>query len=464
MPRRSILSVTEQDRLLALPEAPEEFIRQYTLSEADRSLIRQHRGAANRLGFAVQLCYLRYPGLALGTDQTPAPSLLTFVAAQLKLSAQEWTVYGQREQTRREHLGELQTVFGFQAFTLPHYRQALRWLTEVVLQTDKGFLLASALVGHLRRQAILLPAITVLERLSAEALTRANRQLYQTLTADLPPETRQALERLLTRQEGSALTWLAWLRQAPAAPTARQMLEHLARFTAWQDLGLPLELARRVHQNRLLKLAHEGGQMTAADLAKFEPARRLATLVALALESTATVLDELLDLHDRLIGKVFNTAKNKHQQQFQASGKAINQHVRLFGRIGEALLTARATGTEPFAAIEAVLPWEEFTARVGEAHQLAQPADFDFLHRVGEHYTTLRRYAPRFWPRSHCERPRPPGAYWRPWTCYGASTPPEPANYRPTRPRILSANGGRSWCEPTRDSTVAITSCVRWPS
>jgi hypothetical protein len=49
----------------------------------------------------------------------------------------------------------------------------------------------------------------VLERLSAEALTRANRQLYHTLTENLTPETRQALENLLTRREGSPLTWLA---------------------------------------------------------------------------------------------------------------------------------------------------------------------------------------------------------------------------------------------------------------
>ena len=198
--------------------------------------------------------------------------------------------------------------------------------------------LVQTLMGHLRRQGILLPTVAVLERLSAEALTRANRQLYRILTEGLTPETKQALENLLTRREGSSLTWLAWLRQAPAAPTARQMLEHLARLTAWQRLTLPAELARRVHQNRLLKIAREGGQMTPADLAKFEPTRRLATLVALALEGMATVLDELLDLHDRIVGKVFNAAKNKHQQQFQASGKAINQQVRLFGRIGQALL------------------------------------------------------------------------------------------------------------------------------
>ena len=396
MPRRSALSAAEREQLLSLPETSEEFIRHHTFSEADLSLIHQPRGAANRLGFAVQLCYLRFPGVVLGLDQLPAPSLLAFVAAQLKLPAPEWVVYDRREQTRREHLVELQTAFGFQTFALLHYRAAVPWLTDVALQTDKGVVLVQALMGHLRHQGILMPAVAVLERLSAEALTRSNRQLYDMLTEDLTLETRQGLEDLLTRREGSSPTWLAWLRQAPAAPTSRQMVEHLARLAAWQHLGLPAELARRVHQNRLLKIAREGAQMTPANLARFEPARRLATLVALALEGTATVLDELLDLHDRIVSKVFNAAKNKHQQQFQAAGKAINQQVRLFWQIGQALLTARATGVDPFAAIESVLPWEDFTASVGEAQQLAQPVGFDFLHRVSEHYTPVRRYAPAF--------------------------------------------------------------------
>ncbi len=111
-------------------------------------------------------------------------------------------------------------AFGFQMFSLPYYRAAVPWLAEVAPQTDKGVVLVQVLMGHLRRQGILLPAVAVLERLSAEALTRANRQLYQTVTEDLTPETGQALENLLTRREGSSLTWLAWLRQAPAAPTA----------------------------------------------------------------------------------------------------------------------------------------------------------------------------------------------------------------------------------------------------
>lgn len=73
MPRRSILSVDKRENLLALPGAQDQLTRHYTFGEADLSIIRHHRGNANRLGFAFQLCYLRFPGIILGVDQSPFP-------------------------------------------------------------------------------------------------------------------------------------------------------------------------------------------------------------------------------------------------------------------------------------------------------------------------------------------------------------------------------------------------------
>ncbi len=396
MPRRSILSAAERENHLALPETKDDLIRYYTFSDTDLSIIRQRRGPPNRLGFAVQLCYLRFPGIILGVDQPPFPPLLKLVADQLKAPVESWSDYGQREQTRREHLVELQTAFGFQPFTMSHYRQAVQTLTELALQTDKGIVLAEALVEHLRRHSIILPAINAIERICAEAITSANRRIYAALSDPLSDIHRLRLDDLLKRRDNGKTTWLAWLRQSPAKPNSRQMLEHIERLKAWQALGLPAGIERSVHQNRLLKIAREGGQMTPADLAKFEAQRCYASLVALAIEGTATVIDEIIDLHDRILGKLFNAARNKHQQQFQASGKAINDKVRLYGRIGQALLETKQSGGDPFAAIEAVIPWDTFAASVTEAQKLAQPEDFDFLHRIGDNYATLRRYAPEF--------------------------------------------------------------------
>ena len=397
MPRRSILSATERESLLTLPDAKDELIRLYTFNDADLARIRQRRGAANRLGFAVQLCYMRYPGIALAANAEPDTSLLRMVADQIKLPGDIWDEYGQRAETRREHLLELQSAYSFQSFTtLSHYRTAVQSLDDLAWQTDKGIVLARELADGLRRKCILLPAVGVMERICAEAITRANRRIHTALTEALTSAHRQRLDELLKRTDGGKTTKLAWLRQSPAKPNSRHMLEHIERLKAWQALDLPAGIERQIHQNRLLKIAREGGQMTPADLAKFEPQRRYATLVALAIEGMATVTDEIIDLHDRIIGKLFNAAKNKHQQQFQASGKAINDKVRMYGRIGQALIEAKQNGGDPFAAIESIMPWDTFTASVTEAQTLARPADFDFLHHIGESYATLRRYAPQF--------------------------------------------------------------------
>ena len=69
MPRRSILSSAVRDSLFVLPDTQDEIIRYYTLTESDLAITNQHRGGANRLGFAVQLCYMRYPGRLLSADE-----------------------------------------------------------------------------------------------------------------------------------------------------------------------------------------------------------------------------------------------------------------------------------------------------------------------------------------------------------------------------------------------------------
>ena len=55
-----------------------------------------------------------------------------------------------------------------------------------------------------------------------------------------------------------------------------------------------------------------------------------------------------------------------------------------------ALLEAKESGSDPYAAIEAVIPWDEFTESVSEAELLARPEGFDHLHGRRE----LRHPAP----------------------------------------------------------------------
>ncbi len=120
MSRRSILSAADRISLLALPDTEDELIRHYTFSEADLSLIRQRRGDANRLGVAVQLCLLRFPGQGLLPDATVPPLLLQWIGWQLRIDPACWPQYAEREETRREHLLELRAYPSMEPFRLAH--------------------------------------------------------------------------------------------------------------------------------------------------------------------------------------------------------------------------------------------------------------------------------------------------------------------------------------------------------
>jgi hypothetical protein len=114
------------------------------------------------------------------------------------------------------------------------------------------------------------------------------------------------------------------------------------------------------------------------------------------LESTATLTDEILDMHDRIVGSAFAKAKRTYTTSFQESAKAINEKVRLYAKVGHALIEAKKADKDAFAAIEQIVSWEQFTQSVNEADKLARSEDFDYLGLVGESYSQIRRYAAEF--------------------------------------------------------------------
>ena len=114
-------------------------------------------------------------------------------------------------------------------------------------------------------------------------------------------------------------------------------------------------LTRRIHANRLRRLAHEGEQYTPQFLERFDPLRRYATLVAYLLDMTATLTDTALEMHDHIMGLLFKQGQKKHLAQFEQRGRAINEKVRLYADVGNALIKAKQEAADPYQALEAVL-------------------------------------------------------------------------------------------------------------
>ena len=171
------------------------------------------------------MSYLRFPGRVLAGDERPHGRVLDIVARQLGLSVDVWDVYAKRDATRRSHLLELLPRLGVEQFGTRHYRSMSAWLDPTALQTTRGLVLAQAVVEELRKRLIVLPPVAVIERLCAEAMTRAQRRVFALLTEGLNDEQRTKLDRLLEQREGSPYSTLAWLRMPLGAPTPGPSLD-----------------------------------------------------------------------------------------------------------------------------------------------------------------------------------------------------------------------------------------------
>src|SRR5260364_425853 len=163
---------------------------------------------------------MRSPGRMLEIEEPPFSPVLSFVAAQLKGPLDIWAEYGQRAETRRAHLVELQSVFGLTPFTVRCHKSSVQALAPLALQTAKRIMLAKALIEALRSRGILLPSILMIERICAQAMTRGNRPLYPALTAGLTQAHRQKLEHLLNLHEHSKNQPIALAPSLPQSPNA----------------------------------------------------------------------------------------------------------------------------------------------------------------------------------------------------------------------------------------------------
>ncbi|MGI2298257.1 Tn3 family transposase [Candidatus Cardinium hertigii] len=395
MPRRQILSKSEKASLLALPDDELTLTRMAYFSEQDLALIHTHRKPANRFGFSVLLCYLKNIGMIPDKKSLPSDFLLKHIASRLNLSKELWQDYASvRDTTRREHLIELYRYLGLKKFTKQIQNDCISYLTPLATRTDKGILLAKEFLKYIQQNRVIIPSIDVLERTCSSAMVCGDKSVFSTLNVHLIPAHKVILDSLLI-SSNNQFSRLAWILQPPGKINGKNVLQHIERLNTIVEMNLPVGIGRLVHQNRLLKLAREGRKMSSRDLTKFSSSRRHAILICVIEEARATLTDEIIDLHERILNSMFSRAKRTQAERLQQTGKLIQSKLYQYISVGQALTEARESGQDPWTAIEHVMPWQEFITSLEETRCLIKKSNFDPLHIIIEKYSTLRKYAPR---------------------------------------------------------------------
>jgi len=179
----SFLTRRDRERLDRFPTeiSPEGVSTYFMLSESDLGRALVQRGDHNRLGFALQLCTLRYLGFAPDNLAAAPYPAVNFVARQLGVSPNALKSYGIRAQTRRAHFQEVLAYLGFRRATEEDLQSLTDWLVTQALEHDRPTLLFQVACQRLYRGKIVRPGITRLEKIVAEARSRAERETFERL-------------------------------------------------------------------------------------------------------------------------------------------------------------------------------------------------------------------------------------------------------------------------------------------
>ncbi|MGM0169680.1 hypothetical protein IGI39_004727 [Enterococcus sp. AZ135] len=299
---QGLLTNAQRNDLLSIKKlGNEEFKSYFSFSAEDIELINKHRGEANRMGFGVQLCLARYPGIALSDSLDIPEDFLKYVGAQLGISIIEFENYGKGKNTLLNHLTEICTYYNYQECTWSNLSYLKKILEDIVKENfDEIYLIQSA-VQEFRKQRILLPDIIEIERIVISVRTANELELYRQISDILSDTQKEKLEQLLVISLESKRSKLAWLKTLSGKSTKEAALDVCYRIQTIAAINLNQEALSFVHENRLGQLARVAERYKTYDYIRFDENKRYALLTTFLIKYQQVLIDHLINIHTRIL-------------------------------------------------------------------------------------------------------------------------------------------------------------------
>jgi TnpA family transposase len=393
----SYLTDAERARLTSFPpEIVEQDLNTFfTLSPEDMEILPRTTSPANQLGFALQLCALRYLGFCPSVTGTPRPAVL-WVAEQLGVSPDELSRYGRREQTRTDHFQQVQTYLGYRRPTEKDLAGVETWIAARAMEHERPTLLLQLACERFRSLKLVRIGATRLERLVAIARYHAREETYRLLSPLFSEETKGRLDSLLTEKERSGRTWLTWFRTAATSATANTILEALRKVLELREWGVETWDLRALNPNRRHLLAKLAKHRTAQNLQRLTPVRRYPILLSFLRQAVDDVADEAVKLFDKCCGEAYSDAAGELEDLRLAAAQRANEKVLLFQAVAGVILDGKVADQDVRTFVYKKVGRDVLEAALADCATIARPRNDNYFDLLATRYSHFRRFAPLF--------------------------------------------------------------------
>lgn len=392
----NFLSEDQRRRFGRFDQDPDEgqLAGSFLLDHSARRRALAAKGARNRIGWAVQLGTVRYLGTFLDNPEQVPAVVVDYVAEQLGLDPAEFAGYGTKE-TRWDHQEQIREGYGYTKFEFDQWFALARWMYQRAwIGSERPTLLFDLATKRLVDKKVVLPGVTVLERLVSGSRERAEKRLWATLAAAPTEEQAAGLQGLVVVPVGKRLSELDRLRRSPRDITARGVGKALERYEALNAFGGTAWDLSAIPPGRLQALVRFARAARAQAVSDLAGDRRLATLVAFAAVMPQIAADEAIEVFDLVMGDLIRSSSTKMTKQRLRTLKDLDAAAIL---LRQAWIAVCGTAANPEGDIRAMLDTMDvgpFHAAADTVKLLAQEPDDGAEQMLAARYNTTARFLP----------------------------------------------------------------------
>ncbi|GIJ28257.1 DDE transposase [Micromonospora qiuiae] len=394
MATQDVFSAEELARLRGFPEISRaELIRYFTLTGADEAFVRQFRTGRNVLGVAVQLCTLPWLGFVPDEVAGAPDAVVGRLSQRLGIAMGELRGYGERVQTRTDHLREVAGYAGWRSMDTAEWKDLEEFLFARAMEHDSPKLLFRLACEYLLSSRVVRPGVILLLRRVAAARARARTETWSRVRHLLTDRRCAELDLLLVPDAYLGRTPLAWLGVGPTSSSPAAVKAELEKLAYLRRLDAhTLDLSMLPAERRRF-LAGIGRRLTGQALQRREPERRYPILLTLLAQSAVDVLDETLLLFDQAISGREAAAKQKVAEALAERAKGGENRQALLDEILTIVLDTGIGDEQIGTLLRSRIGMDRMRAAWAERRERL-PRDHGQLSMLDASMSYLRQFAP----------------------------------------------------------------------
>jgi TnpA family transposase len=392
--------VVSDDDLEQLSTWPPEVARSdlvafFTLSIEERRWIRSHRGAAERIGLAVQLCGLGYLGFVPADLAGTPREVVQSVAKQVGVATATFTRYAREVdgRTRRRHVAAVVHQAGWRVCGQGEWKALGDWLTARALEHDTPSVLFGQALQQLRADRVVRPGLDRLMRAVATARVTAHDEIRRRLDPELTPERCDQLDALVATDAELGVARLVWLNDGATSASADWVKTEVSKLVYLEGLGAHRLDLSAVPPERLRQLARLAERSTPRALRQMAPERRHPILLAALASAHTEIVDEAVRLFDMVLAATDGNARDRVAERQADLVRSDVGRLTLLDDILDVVLDSHLDDAAVGAAVRGLGP--ERLAAAARSDDDRLPRDGGHLKLMEARFSHVRSFAPQ---------------------------------------------------------------------